>query len=674
MPLDQLDAASPFRIEGAMTSRARKVPPAAFAVLMSMQAAVPSAYGQATDDPGPKEQFVLSLRQFDGALAGIYGDEGASLRRSLAGMRQALARWDAAIAGYEPRVAADNRAAAPSRAADGHRTLGILYLDRGRIAVAARELAAAVELDSTRADVWFLLGVVESQRRRPAEAVRALRRSFGLDATKPITSYLLASQLLKIGKLEEATQARQRFLDARRATLARPPPATPVAAPFIQWGFAQGAADAPPLFAPARYAAGFALVQQGRYDEAVARFEEAAATDPLTADAATAPAHMAEGIAAFRQGRLPAALDHLRAVIAATPGLAEAHRILASVYVAIGESSSAVAQFETAIRLNPRDERARLAMADALVAAGRFADAERTLQDAIRAIPGSGQAHFKLGRVAEALDKPSDTLRELEAAAGLTPVAGADALYRAIGAMHSTDRHFESVVAVHAARVDLNPNNADAHIALGETCLELDRDSEARAEFLAALMIDPRRTDAYAPLGRSYLRTGDYAAAEVAARRAVELDPTLVEARYTLATSLVRLGRTAEGTRELERYQQMQLEAEARQRREYELAALTRAVAESIGRRDYEDAAAKLREAIRLKPEDPALYDSLGLVLGNIGRLAEAIAAFEQALTLNADPVVHQHLAKVYAASGQPDDARRQQEQYETLLKTGQRR
>jgi tetratricopeptide (TPR) repeat protein len=117
----------------------------------------------------------------------------------------------------------------------------------------------------------------------------------------------------------------------------------------------------------------------------------------------------------------------------------------------------------------------------------------------------------------------------------------------------------------------------------------------------------------------------------------------------------------------------MQVDAEDGQRREYEVAALMRAVARSIGRRAYDEAAAQLRDVIRLKPTDPALYDSLGLVLGNAGRLADAIEAFEHALTLPASPEVHRHLADAYAASGRLGDAQRHREQFEALRKARQR-
>jgi tetratricopeptide (TPR) repeat protein len=120
-----------------------------------------------------------------------------------------------------------------------------------------------------------------------------------------------------------------------------------------------------------------------------------------------------------------------------------------------------------------------------------------------------------------------------------------------------------------------------------------------------------------------------------------------------------------EGKRELERYRQMRAEAEIERRREFEVTALLRAVTQSMGRGDYEDAAARLRDAIGLKPGDPALHVSLGLVLGNAGRLPDAIEAFERALKLGADLEVHRHLFNAYTALGRPGDAQRHRELYE---------
>jgi tetratricopeptide (TPR) repeat protein len=433
---------------------------------------------------------------------------------------------------------------------------------------------------------------------------------------------------------------------------------------FVQWGLTQESGNAAPFFAPAVYADGFALVRQGRYDEAIVRFEDAVSTDPLTANTAIPP-RLAQGIEAFRAGRLPTALDHLRAVLAVTPNHSEAHRVLGTISWVAGQRASGLAQIQTAIRLNPTNERAYTALVDALLAEGRFAEAERALLDAIRVVPGSGHAHFKFGQVETTLEKDAEALGALRAAARLAPVGGLAYLYRAIGDMVSADRDAEALVALYVERVEISPNDADAHLDLGQAYLQLDLKGEAEAEFLMALMIDPQRTEAYAALGQAYLRAGAYSDAELASRRAVTLDPAHVEARYTRATALVRLGRTDEGKRELERYEQMQADAEANRRREYEVAALVREVAQHVSRGAYVEAAARLEQALALKPRDPALHVSLGLALGNAGQLAGAARHLEQAVTFGAGPDAHRHLADVYTALGRPDDARRHRALYE---------
>jgi tetratricopeptide (TPR) repeat protein len=310
-----------------------------------------------------------------------------------------------------------------------------------------------------------------------------------------------------------------------------------------------------------------------------------------------------------------------------------------------------------------------MALADVLVAERRLADAARVLENAIRAMPGSGQAHYKLGQVSAALQAHPQALDELEEAARLAPLVGLDFLHRAIGELLSIARDFDAVLEPYTRRVELNPNNPDAHLELGETYLRLDRNHEAMAEFHAALMIDPRHAHAYAVLGQAYHRLGQYAEAVLAARRAVALDPTQPDARYTLATSLIRLGRTDEGTQQLETYRQMQAEAEAGRRREYALTALMREVTESAGRGAYDEAAARLRAAIQLEPDEAALHVSLGISLRNAGRLDEAIGAFERAVTLNAGPDVHRYLADVNAALGRSDEARRHRALFERLRK-----
>jgi tetratricopeptide (TPR) repeat protein len=59
-----------------------------------------------------------------------------------------------------------------------------------------------------------------------------------------------------------------------------------------------------------------------------------------------------------------------------------------------------------------------------------------------------------------------------------------------------------------------------------------------------------------------------------------------------------------------------------------------------------EDAEPELREAIRLRPDDPEAQVLLGDALVRLGRAADAVAAFEQALRLDATVLDHRPAAR----------------------------
>jgi O-antigen ligase len=72
----------------------------------------------------------------------------------------------------------------------------------------------------------------------------------------------------------------------------------------------------------------------------------------------------------------------------------------------------------------------------------------------------------------------------------------------------------------------------------------------------------------------------------------------------------------------------------------------------------YAQALSAYRRAIDLSPNTAAYHTALGLILAESGRLAEGIAAVERAVELDAtDAVAYGHLATLYEAAGQPEQA-----------------
>jgi tetratricopeptide (TPR) repeat protein len=364
--------------------------------------------------------------------------------------------------------------------------------------------------------------------------------------------------------------------------------------------------------------------------------------------------------ASLRRGELQSTIGELEAAAAGAPERSEVHRILGVAYWADGQFEKSAAQFSDAIGLAPLDERSRIGLANVLAEAGRMAEAEQALAAAIQAIPDSGQAHYRLGQLYQTRSLLPEAVREFEAAASLDPLVGLDSLYLTIGGLHANQANFDRAVAAYVKRIDVNPNNADAHKALGDIYSLQGRHDEALAEFAVALLIDPRNSGALAGAGQVYLRLGRFEEALDASKQALALDARLKDARYALAMSLLRLGRAEEGRRELDVFQRMQAEVMANTQRQSELNAVLRNAARSLESGEFAAAAAQLRKALTFDANLPGVNRDLGLALTRAGQFEQAIPVLEKAAQLSDSAGTRELLATAYNAVGKTADAQAQ--------------
>ena len=364
-----------------------------------------------------RSDFVASLRRLLEALPGTFGDEGPALRAAIAGMAEALGRWDRAIRAYQ--IPLDK----VTGNADVHVALGTVQLERGRPRQAADEFTAANRLAPDRAQVLLLLGLALDATGRHADAAKAFARAATLPPGSAVAAYAAAQQFRQAGALAPAVDELRAF---HRAVEAHLPAATAARTqPFLRAGLLRESAAVAPIWPPARYVPGFEALARGSYADALAALERAAAQDPLMRPApAAATAPLAAGSTALRAGQLRLALGHLEAAVAAAPDASEPRRLLAVALGADDRDDDAIEQLQHAVRLVPANERARLALGRTLAAAGRSALAEQAYQDALVAIPGSAQSHFELGRLYEAAARHHQAAAPGPAAGGVEPVRG----------------------------------------------------------------------------------------------------------------------------------------------------------------------------------------------------------------------------------------------------------
>jgi tetratricopeptide (TPR) repeat protein len=645
--------------------------------------------------------FIEGLAEFTAAVEGTFGDEGARVGPALDKMAGGLAEWDRALQSYETRLSSELPNASPHSAFEARLTLGRMYVERGRLADALRELDAAARLtrelacvdpaadvvadrnrpdsfpepapkastqascgvEPQRADPHVLRGVVLEALARPAEADEAYRTAFNLDQTDPVIAY----HALRRRVLGSRPGDHQRALDVLSDTYRRllRDNAREKASPFPTVGLLHDRSA--PVLPPAAYAPGFARLSGGDYSDAIARFRNAAAIDPLVTDPASRSRPMMQAVTALRQGRLAEARSLVERSAMLEAGSSEAHRILGGIDTVDSRYDESVSHLEAAIRRNPRDERSRLALARVLSAAGRDDEAERALQETIRVLPDSTLARWWLGSSYERRNRFEDARRELAlAAAGAA--AGGHALYASIGQLAINAADVSGASEMLARSVRDNPNDTVAHRHLAAVLLQQDRADDAFSELVAALLIDPRDADAHAGIGQIHLNAGRDADAAAALRRALEIQQGHAEARYALATALARLGRTQESAQELERFDQQQQRMLADRRRNMTLDVLREEAALRAAEGAYDRAVTLWQQVIDQQPERSSDHVGLASALAGAGRIDAAIREYEAAAELDGAPDVYRQLAAVYAQAGRTEDSARARIMYDRAL------
>lgn len=630
-------------------------------LLVCLAATSTSASAQGAE---PRSAFVDALGAFSVSLRGEFGDEGPRLRSALATMRRTLDAWDASITASEAAMAQERTTATPDMAARLHLALGAVYIDRGRVTDGLRELAAAARADQRRADVPLFQALARSQL-TGEPAVDEFRRAAAAATGDPIRAYQFARSLLAGGRAEEAEREFIRFLGLPAAT-SHPS--------FMVLPLVPELPGVEPFFPPARYAAGFALLDRGDFAGAIAAFEDALAGDPLAAEPGASTGATIRAATRLRDGDLTGAIQQLELAIDIEPERAEPHRLLGQAHVIDEHYESAVPALRRALALNPGDERSRLALADALVKSTQLPAAMQALTDTLTAIPSSGRARYELGLLHQREGRYQEALAAFDQALGLRPLLGSNSILQTVGTLHRSQQNFDGAAQAFSARVELVPNDPGAHHELGDLYLRQGHHPLALAEFTIVLRLDPASVKALAATAQIHLREARYAEAADAATRVLELDAEHREARYALATSLIRLGRNDEGRRELDIFERQQAEDTAARTRLFEIEGYKREAALSGAAGDHDRAIALLRTVVDADPTVPGSLLDLGFALIDAGRHAAATPILQKAAELGAHYEVHRHLAAAYSALGSDEDSRRERTLYEQLRRDALRR
>jgi len=411
------------------------------------------------------------------------------------------------------------------------------------------------------------------------------------------------------------------------------------------------------------YSAGIALYNEGRFEEAIARFEAAIAGAAKSSTTYrlgifyAAEAHANIGRSLLKSERYDEARFHLEQALAETPNFPDIQYCLGVALFMGGERSAALPCFQRALAINPDYIEARCFLAVALDALGDADGARRELRQAAAL---QSEIPIQVNRFLLVHLKERETvLPEVGPVLELLESGGEfRELYGEGIAQFNLGQHALAAELLERAAA-MKPHYADVQCQLGLARLKCGRTEPAIAACQQALAVNPRFMEAAYFLGLALLKAGHPLEAEESLAFARSLGGEGSDLLLHLAQARFQLGRNEEAALLLEEL--LDRHPEQSQGR-YLLGLLRhfegrdeealRLLREALGRNptlgaaeldlallhaqrgEWSDADAHFRRLQERNPHDATLQAFLGQALLSRGELEGALAAFLRALEL----------------------------------------
>jgi tetratricopeptide (TPR) repeat protein len=360
--------------------------------------------------------------------------------------------------------------------------------------------------------------------------------------------------------------------------------------------------------------------QTGNLNQAEQDYNQVLRADPNCAHAS----HGLGGIA-FDRRQYPQAIAWHRQAVALPGASAAMHNDLGAAYLAAAQPAEAEACFRQALRLRPDLAEVYCNLGNVLKMQGQLQEAVARYHLAVLARPNYVEAHLMLGL-----------------------------------ALREQGRHHEALAQLQQA-VRIRPDHPEAHGVLGSVLREQGRLDEALIRFHQAHRLKPDDVKHHFRLGEALQEQGHWEEAVIHLREAVRVQPRFAKTHYLLGRALTKLDRLEEAVAFLQQALRLQPSlpglhtdlGEAFQRQGLLDAALAHFLAEpSQTARVGEHPAAPPTDQKSPEPSEPVtqhpqvppdkpgpVEDRLasGIRLRKQGRLDEAVAVFEEALTHTPD-------------------------------------
>ena len=385
---------------------------------------------------------------------------------------------------------------------------------------------------------------------------------------------------------------------------------------------------------------GVALGEQGNLDEAIEQFREA---DALWAKASSADRKFALynwGDALLGMKLYEDAAQKYREAIQVDPEYADAYHRLGRALAAQERFDEAIEPYRRASELWAGSADRKFALynwGNALLGKKLYEDAAQKYREAIQVDPEYAVAYHRLGRALAAQERFDEAIEPYRRASELW-AGSADRKFALDnwGDALLGKKLYEDAAQKYREAIQVDPEYAVAYNDLGGALAAQERFDEAiepyrRASELWAGSID--RKFALYNWGDALLGKKLYEDAAQKYREAIQVDPEYAVAYHRLGRALAAQERFDEAIEPYRRASELWAGSADRK------FALDNWGDALLGKKLYEDAAQKYREAIQVDPEYAVAYNDLGGALAAQERFDEAIEPYRRANELLAGSI-----------------------------------
>ena len=201
------------------------------------------------------------------------------------------------------------------------------------------------------------------------------------------------------------------------------------------------------------------LLEQGRYDEAVAHYSRVLQLLPDNADEQN---NLANDL--VHHGRIAQAIAHYSEALRIKPSFAEAHNNLANALVRQGRAAEALAQYSEALRIKPDYAEAHNGLGALFAGQGRTDEALAHYSKAVQIDPNYAEAHNNMGAILLGQGKADEAIREFSEAVRINPAK--PEFHYNLGVVLKKNSQINEALGQFNVALKLKPDYQDARHAL----------------------------------------------------------------------------------------------------------------------------------------------------------------------------------------------------------------